>query len=394
MALSGTKGTWNIAGGLPVFLPAADSRYRLALRCKQAQPRSLRTALVLAALLAGWAFALPGGVFPTENTAKSRTHSGQQEFTSAELEPLIDHLERFGFDRGRIEKVFYDQRLRKMDRVIAFNAMNPDSERIYSQFTTSYAIHIARKFRRRHFTELKEIERVYGVPNEIVTAILLVETRFGGVKLPYRVLEVFTTLAVEAHPEAVERHFQLLKVRHPEIEKEWLAGRLMKKADFALTELVAVLSMYQENPDRLYHLRGSYAGAMGIPQFLPSSYLSWAVDGNGDERVDLDNLSDAMASVGNYLRSHGWTPEASLREKWRAVWEYNHSDNYVRTMFEIAFRLSTPRKRKRRRVAMVVESTAVESASVESTTVETMAVESTLVPVSTTNSITGFPPDP
>jgi membrane-bound lytic murein transglycosylase B len=163
----------------------------------------------------------------------------------------------------------------------------------------------------------------------------------------------------------------------------------MKKADFAFTELVAVLSMYRENLDRLYYLRGSYAGAMGIPQFLPSSYLSWAVDGNGDERVDLDNLSDAMASVGNYLRSHGWTPEASLREKWRAVWEYNHSDNYVRTMFEIAFRLSTPRKRKRRRVAMVMESTAVESAAVEST-----IVESTLVPVSTTNSITGFPPDP
>ncbi len=347
MEQSGTPGKWIITGGLPLFPHAAESRTGPALPCKQAQPRSLRIALVLATLLAGWAFALPGGVLPAENTSKSHTHSGQNGFTSAELEPLIISLEQSGFDRGRIEKVFYDRRLRKMDRVIAFNAMNPDSERLYAQFTAPYAIHIARKFRRRHFKQLKEIERIYGVPNEIITAILLVETRFGGVKLPYRVLEVFTTLVVETHPEAVERHYRLLKARHPEIEKEWLAGRLMKKAEFAFTELVAVLSMYRENLDRLYQLRGSYAGAMGIPQFLPSSYLSWAVDGNGDERVDLDNLSDAMASVGNYLRFHGWTPEASLRKKWRAVWEYNHSENYVRTMFEIAFRLSTPRKRKR-----------------------------------------------
>ena len=349
MEQSGTPGTWNIPGGLPVFPRATDGCNHAAVRCIQARLASRRAALLLGILLVGWAFVLPGGASSAEKAAKSHKHSGQQAFTSAELEPLLVALEQFGFDRRRIENVFYDQRLRKMDRVIAFNAMNPDSERMYSQFTAPYAIHIARKFRRRHIAELEEIERIYGVPDEIITAILLVETRFGGVKLPYRVLEVFTTLAVETHPGAVERHYKLLKVRHPEIEKDWLAGRLMKKADFALTELVAVLSMYQEYPDRLYGLRGSYAGAMGIPQFLPSSYLSWAVDGNGDDRVDLDNLSDAMASVGNYLRSHGWTPEASLRKKWRAVWEYNHSENYVRTMFEVAFRLSTPRKRKRRR---------------------------------------------
>jgi membrane-bound lytic murein transglycosylase B len=92
-------------------------------------------------------------------------------------------------------------------------------------------------------------------------------------------------------------------------------------------------------------VRGSYAGAIGMPQFLPSSYLRWAVDGDEDGRIDLNNLNDALPSIANYLTAHGWSADAQFRDRWRAVWEYNHSPNYVRTIFEIAFRLSTPHKR-------------------------------------------------
>ena len=276
----------------------------------------------------------------------ARSSAPGDHFTSEELEPLLKALEQLGFDRRDISGVFYDARLRKLDRVVAFNALNPDSEGIYEQFTTPYAIHLAKRFERRHLRQLDAVEREYGVSKHVLTAILLVETQFGNAKLPYRVLEVFTTLAVEGHPEAVDRYYERIKARNPDVEKDWLASRLVAKAQFAFQELVAALSMFRDNLQWLYEVRGSYAGAIGMPQFLPSSYLRWAVDGDADGRIDLNHLDDALPSIANYLTAHGWSTDAPFRDKWRAVWEYNHSPNYVRTIFEIAFRLSTPHKRR------------------------------------------------
>lgn len=270
-------------------------------------------------------------------------------FTPEELEPLLKSLERDGFDRASTMPVFYDRRLRKLEQVVGFNAVQRETRRNYDGFTTPYAKHIARKFMNRHWRKLHRIERKYGVPKQIITAILLVETQFGRARLPYRVIEVFTTLAVETGPESVGRHYSRLKKRKPDIDKEWLASRMMEKAEFAYRELVAVLSMFKENLAALYHVRGSYAGAIGIPQFLPSSYLRWAVDGNGDGEVNLNNLTDAMHSVANFLRQHGWRNGAHFRSNWKAVWEYNHSDDYVRAIHEIAFRLYWQPKHRRRR---------------------------------------------
>ena len=269
-------------------------------------------------------------------------HSG---FSSEEIEPLLQALEQLGFKRHAIADVFYDRRLRRLDRVVTFNAMNPDSEDIYAQFTEPFAMRLARRFLRKHRPHLEAVEAQYGGPKEILVGILLGETQFGNAKLPYRVLEVFTTLAVEGQPGSVDRHFARMRDAHPEVEKEWLASRLVKKAEFAFQELVAVLSMFRENAAHIYDVRGSYAGAIGMPQFLPSSYLRWAVDGNGDGQVDLNNLDDVLPSIANYLREHGWTPDAQFEQQWRSVWRYNNSTNYTRTIFEIALRLQNHRKR-------------------------------------------------
>ncbi|HKI99302.1 MAG TPA: lytic murein transglycosylase [bacterium] len=288
---------------------------------------------------------LPSARRPADRKAGDNGHSDR--FTSAELEPLLRALEQLGFERHDVQKVFYDSRLRKLDHVVSVNALNPDSPDIYEQFTSPYAIHLARRFARRHWRELRAVEQKYGVPREYLVAILLVETQFGRAKLPYRVLEVFTTLAVEGHPAAVERVYERMKDKHPDVRKDWLSTRLVDKAQFAFQELVAALSMFRDNMKRLYEVRGSYAGAIGMPQFLPSSYLRWAVDGNNDGHIDLNNLDDALPSIANYLYAHGWDRDAPFADRWRSVWEYNHSTNYVRTIFEIAFRLQAPPRKHR-----------------------------------------------
>jgi len=308
------------------------------------------TALKIPFPIAAWAalFCFFTALFLTAPLSPARADTTTEPFTQEELEPLLDALSELGFQRQPLKDIFYDPRVRRMDRVVRINSMNPDKEEMYKDFSGPYAIMVSRRFLRKQRVLLDKVEAEYGVPKEIITAILLVETQFGQAKLPYNLLNVFTTLAVDGSPGAIERHYERLRTQHPGLDREWLSERIQKKAEFGFQELSAFLAMHWANLEEVFKTQGSYAGALGIPQFLPSSYLLWAVDGDQDGDVDLNSLGDAVASVGNYLRQHGWTPEAPLKEKWAAVFAYNHSDHYVRAIFEVALRLEAPQKPRRK----------------------------------------------
>jgi membrane-bound lytic murein transglycosylase B len=268
-------------------------------------------------------------------------------FTREELGPLLSRLEGDGFARDLLQRVFYDERLHRIDRVITYNLLNPDSARIYEQFLEPFAIKLARGFHRRHEKFLADIQARTSVSPEIIVGILLVETQFGTAALRYRLLEVFTTLIVDANPAAVDRYFDRLKADEPGLDRAWVEERLAKKAAWAYDELKAFLSIRDRiGVASLYEVKGSYAGAFGMPQFMPSSYAQWAVDGDDDRRVDLDDAADAMASIANFLVQHGWSAESSLEQKMRSVWEYNRSVHYVNTIFGIALGMQRPPRKR------------------------------------------------
>ncbi|MEX0731031.1 MAG: lytic murein transglycosylase B [Aquisalimonadaceae bacterium] len=125
----------------------------------------------------------------------------------------------------------------------------------------------------------------YGIPEEILVAIIGVETRYGQHQGRFRVLDALTTLAFSYPP----------------------------RADFFRRELEQYLLLAQEEGFDPLVIRGSYAGAMGIPQFISSSYRHYAVDGNNDGRRDLmSSTPDAVASVANYFREHRWREDAPV----------------------------------------------------------------------------------
>lgn len=270
----------------------------------------------------------------------------RRPFSGEELESLLQSLQNEGLERVHIEGIFNDSRLHKLDEIVGMNAFNDESHRMYKQFLTPYAINKARRFRIRHFPELWAIERRFGVSLNILVAVLLVETQLGTAKLPYRVMEVFSTLAIGSSPGAVERQYQRIKLNHPDIERDYLETRLEQKATWALQELVALLTLGIETGVDPLEIKGSFAGAFGMPQFLPTSYRRWAVDGNRDQRVDLDNRSDAVASIANYLRAHGWRNNTGLKQKMRSVWKYNNSPPYVDAIFAISRKLSLPSRKR------------------------------------------------
>jgi membrane-bound lytic murein transglycosylase B len=122
--------------------------------------------------------------------------------------------------------------------------------------------------------------------------------------------------------------------------------RTLRKAAWAAREVQALQRLERERNLDIMTLRGSWAGAMGWPQFLPSSLLQWGADGNGDKRVDLNVMQDAAASVARYLHEHGWgTTTASQRA---AVFAYNNSNDYVTAVLTLARKAAPLRTKKKR----------------------------------------------
>ena len=95
--------------------------------------------------------------------------------------------------------------------------------------------------------------------------------------------------------------------------------------------------MYTMSSVPIFDLKGSWAGAFGICQFLPSSYLNWAVDGNDDGNINLYEMDDAIFSVANYLINHGWSEQPEDQKK--AVFTYNNSSDYVDAVIQLAAKL-------------------------------------------------------
>jgi len=134
-------------------------------------------------------------------------------------------------------------------------------------------------FWKKHAQALERAEKLYGVPQEIIIAIIGVETQYGRNAGNFRTLDALTTLSFD-YPRRVE---------------------------FFRNELEQYLLLAREQGFDMLSIRASYAGALGIPQFMPSSYRKNAVDFNGDGKIDLmTGADDAIGSVANYLRQYGW----------------------------------------------------------------------------------------
>ena len=165
------------------------------------------------------------------------------------------------------------------------NAISRPAERVRpwheyrAIFITDQRIREGVAFWDQHRDALERVEQEYGVEPEVIVAIIGVETFYGRNKGSHRVIDALTTLGFDYPP----------------------------RADFFRRQLKSYLVLTREQQMDPLALTGSYAGAMGYPQFIPSSYQAFAVDFDGDGKVDIwNNPVDAIGSAANYFKEHGW----------------------------------------------------------------------------------------
>ncbi|MGY1408478.1 MULTISPECIES: lytic murein transglycosylase B [unclassified Luteimonas] len=188
----------------------------------------------------------------------------------------------YGVDRAHIREVLAQAQVRQS----IVDAMNRPAEAVKQWheyrpiFLNDARINGGVAFYRQHRDALERVAAETGVPAEVIVAIIGVETSYGRVTGNFRVLDALYTLAFD----------------YP------------KRAPFFAGELAQLFALNKQEPQLdLLALKGSYAGAMGLGQFMPSSYRLWAKDGDGDGRRDLlTHLPDVFASIANYFVVHGW----------------------------------------------------------------------------------------
>jgi membrane-bound lytic murein transglycosylase B len=239
-----------------------------------------------------------------------------------------------GFDAERIRRLYRNQGVSFEARGVAAYFQHSEERLDYDQFTKRALIVQAREYMQRNAETMARAEKRLGVDPRVITAIILVETRLGTFLGNRRIINTLSTMASLTEAPAREHLWEQIPSdrRFSRIDYDRKADQ---KSSWAYRELKAFLTYSELHGVDAPSVVGSYAGALGIAQFMPSSILAFGMDGDGDGRIDLFNDADAIFSIGNYLKNFGWKPGINRKQAYNAVFQYNRSKYYVNTVLKI-----------------------------------------------------------
>ena len=239
-----------------------------------------------------------------------------------------------GFDEKMITDLYNNRNVYFETKGVSLFVVHREATLNYDQFTSTKSIKKARRYMKKYKPELEKAVKEYGVGKEVVTAIILIETQLGTRLGGLSVLNTLSTMSALADPMVRDMFWRRIKtsarLNRKEFEK-WVN----RKSKWAYAELKAFVKYTISEEMGPADVFGSYAGAIGISQFMPSNISSFAKDGDNDGRIDLFNHADAIMSVAYYLKHYGWHPKIGTKKARKVIYHYNHSNYYVRTVLKI-----------------------------------------------------------
>ena len=254
--------------------------------------------------------------------------------------PLRAEMIRQGTDPAQVDALLGDKRVRFEGRLMAVLLAPSERSLNYGQFLHPKTIKAGKAFMAKNAATLTEAQKQSGVDPAVVVAILSVESRLGIYTGNCSVFNVLASQAVLDTPEAQK----LLDKNWPRKQKAELnraktKKRFKRRAVWARKEMGSLMRLAAKEGRSPLDYKGSLAGALGMAQFVPTSVLVWGKDADGDGKINLADPQDAIHSVANYLKAHGWRPGLSNKAKLKVVLTYNNSKPYAKTVLGLAQRL-------------------------------------------------------
>lgn len=282
-----------------------------------------------------WLFAVPVVMFIMAYCGGGSASSAAAESQTDNFKSLRQKLVSDGFDRNRIDRLYSRPGVVFDTDSVSLFFIHSEAKLNYDQFTSKDSIHKARRYLAEQAEILAVAQKTYGVDKEIITGIILVETRLGTIVGNSKVFSTLSTMAALTEPQVRERLWDNIPSSR-RISRQKFKDKADKKSKWAYKELKALIEYAAQEGIDPTAVRGSYAGAIGICQFMPSNISRLARDGNQDGRVDLFNHADAIYSVANYLKHHGWRPGISPKKAYKVILRYNYSRYYANTILKVA----------------------------------------------------------
>ena len=271
---------------------------------------SYLTSILLTTLILGACTTTPTQeVSPKETIVNQSEDSPTEARFSQNLSQLIDQVaQKDGIPRSTLESCFSDAKtipsIRKL--VLPPSASFKKNWVVYRQrFIEPVRLKAGKAFWEQNQAFLAKVEQDSGVPAEVIVAIIGIETIYGRQTGNFRVKDVLSTLAF-SYPDTPN------KASREQLFKDQLQELILlcwSEAGGKLPAMNSAQGMSQTRFNSCLNQNSSYAGAIGLPQFMPGSIRSFAIDGDGDGQINLrQSPKDAIASVANFMRKHGWQP--------------------------------------------------------------------------------------
>jgi len=227
---------------------------------------------------------------------------------------LNQYLQKLNYSSEEIQLILNDSRLKFHSEFFKAKNNKQQLQKLKKQFEKDFfsknSIENGKQFINRYLDILTLVEDKYGIPKEIIVAILRIESNFGQFEGKYYVINA---LATRAYQQSLTGQ-----------------GRIDWKK-----ELNIFLTICKENKIGIFDYKGSRAGCFGLAQFLPSNYKTFGLDGNSDGIIDLFNIQDAIFSISNYLYKMGWRGK-DFYKNFHVIFIYNHDRWYVDLVIKYA----------------------------------------------------------